>query len=258
MNINSQTIKGIVKDSTTQKSIAYSSIALLNNKGTYSDEFGNFELDIKNSIYDTLKISTVGYKAKYIPLLKFKNKDIVNLTFLLEPRIEELDEVVISNKKIKYNDKVTLGEKKDGNIGKSSLIGYETCIYIENPRKTTGKVKKVYVNLKKDKSASYVATFNIKFYEYNETTQKPDKELYNKNIFVYPKNKKYTLWVDVENFDISMPENGICIGIEMVNTIGKVEKFARFGPMFRNTFSENNKSISDDRFSSFISIKLIL
>lgn len=243
-SINAQTIKGNVKDFITQQPISYSSIALLNNKGTYSDEFGNFELDIKNSIYDTLKISTIGYNSKYIPLNKFKNKDVVKLEVFLSSKIEELDEVVISSKKIKYNDKVTLGEKKDGNIGVTSLIGHETCIYIQNPRKTVGKIKNVYVKLKKFKSATYVASFNVKFYEYDKITNKPGKELYNKNVFINPKNRKYTLWVNVQDFDISLPENGICVGIEMVNTIGKVEKYAKFGPMFRYTFNKNKKSIT--------------
>jgi len=241
---NSQTIKGIIKDSLTQAPLAYSSIALLNNKGTYSDENGNFELDIRNYIYDTLKISTVGYKSKIIPLNIFKNKEIIKLNIFLSSKIEELEEVVISSKKIKYKNKVTLGEERDGNIDKSSLIGYETCIKIDNPKKINGKIKRVYVELKKNKKANYIATFNVKFYEFDSKKNLPGKELYNKNIFIEPKNKKYRLWINLKDFNIKFPENGVCVGIEMVNTIGKVEKYAFFGPLFRYTLSENDKSIT--------------
>lgn len=240
----SQTIKGTIRDSLTQKALEYSNVVLMNGGGTYANDKGEFEIEIKNSIYDTLKISTLGYKSKKILLNKYKGKVIINLDVNLEPNVEELDEVILTSKKIKYKDKETLGEDRDGNIGMSSLIGYETCILIENPRKENGKVKRVYIDLKKRKNANYIATFNIKFYEYNIKEDKPGKELYNKNIYVKPKNQKYRLWVDVEDLDIDFLENGICVGVEMVNTYGNVEKYAYFGPMFRYTLSSKNKSIT--------------
>lgn len=41
-----QIIKGIVTDSMTKKPIPYANIVLINGKGIYSDEKGQFELDI--------------------------------------------------------------------------------------------------------------------------------------------------------------------------------------------------------------------
>ena len=237
---NSQTINGIVKDSISGQNIAFVNIVLKNGKGTYSSEFGIFELEIKNIKTDTLKISSLGYESKILPLIDFKNKTIFEV--LLKPKIENLDEVLILNKKVKYTDKETLGEKKEGNISVTSLIGYETAIFIDNPKNIKARLNRIYVDLKKRSDAKYVATFNIKFYELDTIVNKPAKELYNENYYVKPKNKKYRLWINVKDLEIPFPKNGIFIGIEMVNTYGKVEKYSYFGPMFRYTLDKNKES----------------
>lgn len=240
----SQTISGNVKDSLSQNSIPFANIVLMSGTGIYSDNYGKFEIDIKNSIYDTLQISAIGYIPKKIALSKFKSKKNIQINIFLEPYIEELNEVVINSKKNKYTKKLTLGEDRNGNIGVTSLIGYETCVFFENPLNKDGKIKRVFIDLKKRKDADYVATLNIKFYMYDKKNNAPGKELYNKNIYINPKNKKYRLWIDVEDYNIHFPESGICLGVEMVNTIGKVKKYAYFGPMFRYTLSDNNESIT--------------
>lgn len=239
--VYSQTIVGTIKDSLTQNSIPFSNIVLLNGGGLYADNFGKFEIDIKNSIYDTLQISAIGYIPKKIPLLQFKAVKKTEINISLEPYIEELNEVIINSKK-KYTEKVSLGDDRNGNIGMTSLIGYETCVFFENPMKREGKVQRIFIDLKGRKNADYTATLNIKFYAYDKKNNMPGKELYTKNIYVTPKNKKYRLWINVENYNIYFPEDGICLGVEMVNTIGEVKKYAYFGPMFRYTLSEDNKS----------------
>lgn len=230
---NAQTIKGIITDSITGNVIPFANIVLKKGKGTYSDEFGKFELSVKNKFTDTLYVSNIGYEPKVLPVSSFT----INMVFeiSLNPKTERLNEVVIPSKKIKYGQKEILGEKRDGNIGMTSLIGFETAVFIENPKNRTGKVNGIYINLKKRKNADYVATFNVKFYQYDSINNSPGKLLHNKNLYVQPRNKKYRLWVNVKDLDIRFPKKGICIGIEMVNTHGKVKKYTAFGPMFRYT-----------------------
>ncbi|WP_312902234.1 carboxypeptidase-like regulatory domain-containing protein [Chryseobacterium taichungense] len=242
--LNAQTIKGDIIDSLTKEPLPYANIVLINGKGIYSDEKGQFELDVKDNIYDTLKISSLGYQAKFFPLTIFKNHNVVNLKVPLNAKVVNIEEVVISQKKINYNQKNVFGENKEGNIGMTSLVGYETCLYIENPTQTAGKVKRTYIDLKRRDNADYIAMFNIKFYEYDEKNNVPGKELYSKNIYVNPKNHKYRLWIDVEEYNIKFPKNGICVGVELINTVGKVEKYAKFGPMFRYTISKKNRPIT--------------
>lgn len=233
----SQSIVGVVMDSISGNKLPYANVVLINGKGTFSDEFGKFEISLNKIKNDTLKISYLGYKSKFLPITKtLAQKESY---FYLQPKIESLEEVIISNKKIRYTDKERLGEKRLGNIGMTSLIGYQTCILISNPRKTKGRIKRAYVNLKKRKNADYMATFNIKFYQYDLKKNEPGKELYHKNIYVEPKNRKYRLWIDVEQYNIVYPENGACVCVEMVNKIGEVKKYAYFGPMFRYTLSSD-------------------
>ncbi len=241
---HAQTLTGTVKDTLTQMPLAFSNIVLMNGGGTYTNGNGAFELSIKNTFDDTLKVSIIGYKSKLIPLFQYRNTEKPHLDIQLEPLVDVLDEVIISGNKINYRDKETLGEKRNGNIGVTSLIGYETCIFIENPRKKTAKVKRVYIDLKKRKDADHIAALDIRLYELDRETMKPGKALHNKRIFIKPKNKKYRLWINVESYNIKLPSEGICLGVEMVNTVGKVEKYTYFGPIFRYTFSQNNKLIT--------------
>ncbi|WP_179333355.1 carboxypeptidase-like regulatory domain-containing protein [Winogradskyella costae] len=234
---NAQAINGVVKDSLSGEVIAYANIVLKNGKGTYSDESGSFKLNIKNTNTDTIKVSTMGYESKMISVNLLKDNLVYDI--LLVPKTEGLDEVLISSRKLKYGEKEILGEQREGNQSVTSLIGYETAVLIENRKNKTGKVNRVYINLKKRNDAEYIATFNVKFYQFDSIANAPGKLLYNENIYIQPKNKKYRLWVNVSDLGILFPENGICVGVEMVNTHGKVKKYAYFGPMYRYTFTEN-------------------
>lgn len=231
----SQTIKGVVKDSVTGEPISYANILLKHGKGTYSDTLGHFELTTATHS-DSLKVSSLGYASKELILADYKNAHSIEI--LLNPKIEELNDVLIFSKKITYTDKELLGEKKEGNIGVSALPGYETAIYIENPRKTTAKLKRVYIDVKKRKNANLVATLNIKVYELDTINNQPGEPLYSKNIYITPKNKTYRLWVDVEDLGVFFPENGVCIGVEMINPFGKDKASLYFGPMFRYTLND--------------------
>ena len=240
--LHSQTINGVVKDSVTGETIAFSNIVLKNGKGTYSSESGIFQLELKNIKTDTLKVSTLGYHSKILTGIDFKNPS--KLEVLLKPKIVSLDEVLIASTKIKYNNKIILGERKEGNISVTSLIGYETALFIDNPKKIKGQLNRIYIDLKNRRDAEYIATFNIKFYNLDTVTNKPGKELYSKNFYVKPKNKNYRLWVNVTDLKMPFPENGMYVGVEMVNTYGKVKKYAYFGPQYRYTINENNKPLT--------------
>ena len=126
----SQSLRGIVSDSLNQEFLPFANVLLLNGKGTFTDAEGKFIIDIKNNIDDTLKISAYGYEPTFFPLNKIKNKTYIN--FNLVPKISNIEEVVISSKKILFNRKAIIGEDRIGNISVTSLIGYETCVYLNN------------------------------------------------------------------------------------------------------------------------------
>ncbi|GLB49503.1 hypothetical protein Y10_18710 [Neptunitalea sp. Y10] len=215
-------------------------MVLLGGTGTYANTEGEFELQVKRVKNDTLKVQLLGFETKLIPLSSIQNIT----TILLNPLAEELNEVTITSTKIDYTKSIIIGEPKEGNIGFTSLIGYETCMLIENPKKQIGKLKRVYIDLKKRKDADDIATFNIKFYKYDSVTHIPGDLLYTKNLYVKPKNKNYRLWINVEDLDVMFLKEGICIGVEWINTTEEKQKYAKYGPMFRYTLSQENKGIT--------------
>lgn len=119
----SQEIKmnGIIVDSDTKIPVEFVNIGIVNeNKGTISNLNGDFKLNVSiKYINDSLTISHINYFTKKISIENFENK-----TIFLQPRTNELSEVVVTNNKIKkrkigvksYNPLLWLGvisETKD-------------------------------------------------------------------------------------------------------------------------------------------------
>lgn len=234
----SQTLEGKVLDSVTNQPIEYANITLMTkNKGVYANVDGKYNFDISKHLYDTLKVSSIGYNSKFIILDKFKSKKNIKLDISLSQKTTQLDEVVLNLKKKKYNKKHTIGEDKEGNAVVSSLIGYETCVLIENPFNKDGKLDEIYIKLRKRKNTQFIASLNIKFYSFDKINQKPGYELYTKNLIVKPKNRNYTLNIDVKDMDIYLPKEGMCIGVEFIDPNNESKKYDVIGPMYRFTYS---------------------
>lgn len=234
----SQTLEGKVIDSVTNQPIEYANITLMTkNKGVYANIDGDYNFDISKHLYDTLKVSSIGCNSKLIILDKFKNKKNIKLDISLSQKITQLDEVVLNLKKKKYNKKHTIGEDKESNAAVSSLIGYETCVLIENPFNKEGKLDEIYIKLRKRKNTQFIASLNIKFYSFDKINQKPGYELYTKNLIVKPKNRNYTLNINVKDMDIYLPKEGMCIGVEFIDPNNESKKYDVIGPMYRFTYS---------------------
>ena len=95
-------MKGIITDSETKIPIHFVNIGFLNkNKGTISNLNGEFILNVSEKfLNDSLTISHVNYYPIKIPIDNFNNR-----TIFLEPRTNELSEVIVTNKR-KINRKV--------------------------------------------------------------------------------------------------------------------------------------------------------
>jgi len=204
--------KGRVLDSLSKKPLYLINVSYIKKDiGTYTDAEGFFE--IKKDTTDYLFISSVGYKEKKISVNKYNNVPI-----FLSEKIEELEEVLISNKRIRYSETKKVGLKQKLKLRKSLPFGYEFSNLIINPYKKNGVIKTVIIDLNKSKKYDYLATYNIKFYKYDPIKKQPGKLIYFKNIIINPKNKTYKLKIDVESLKIDFLENGVCIGVEIVNS----------------------------------------
>ncbi|TDE00362.1 carboxypeptidase-like regulatory domain-containing protein [Flavobacterium sandaracinum] len=215
---HSQVIKGKVIDSLTKKPIELANITFVKKDlGVNSDKDGIFKIKVKDAL-DELQISSVGYNKKTLSLLPFNESKVYNIEIELSPKIEKLEGVIISNKKKNYSSIKTFGLIKKLKVRSGFPFGYEFCNYIKNPTHKKGKIKSIILSLNEKKEADFLATYNIKFYEYDSINKQPGEELYFENLIVAPQNKTYRLKIDVESLKIKLPQSGICVGVEIVNT----------------------------------------
>lgn len=217
-NSTSQTLRGKVIDSISKKPLELVNITYIKNDfGVNSNINGGFEIKIVDN-NDVLQISSIGYKKKYLSLKEIVDSNINNIEIALVPLIEQLEEVSIINKKKTYYRSHIIGLNKKLKVRTGFPFGYEFCNYIKNAENKTGRINFVILSLNKKKDYDFLATYNIKFYEYDTLTKSPGKEIYFKNIIVQPQNKTYKLKIDVEELKIRFPKDGICVGIEILNT----------------------------------------
>lgn len=231
--IQSQTLEGKVYDSETKQPLEFVNVFFKKTTyGTFTNDKGEFKLDFINE-NDTLYFSTIGYKIQ-----KFRISDIVSTKeFYLAETKKKLDEIVLLGEKLEYasSKKIKENLKAEETNYFSFQLGTEHCIYIPNNSRIKGKIQSLVLDLKEVKDGTkdcrnckvdYITDFNIKFYEYDVKNKKPGNEIYSKPIFVELKNKTYSLNIDVEAFNIPFLENGICVGVEVINTKYKKPKLA--------------------------------
>ncbi|MGS2727161.1 carboxypeptidase-like regulatory domain-containing protein [Psychroserpens sp. BH13MA-6] len=203
--IYSQT-KGTVLDSISQEPIPYVNIWVENeNIGTTSNEIGQFE--INESLKDkTLIFSAIGFKTKKV---NFKaNTEKVHLS----PEITELEEVLISNK---LGKELIVGQFKESDIDLNMACWTKPWILAryfpyEEKFNETRFLKSIKIRTTSDIKD---AKFNIRIYEKDENGE-PSAFLYDKNIIGIAKKGKKLTEIDLSEYDIYFPKDGLFIAIE--------------------------------------------
>lgn len=225
-SVSAQEINGEILDSKTGEVLESATITLIRNEYTvFTDSQGVFRL---NSVEkkDSIRISHIGYQTKTVELDAITENTNFNASFYLEPKAENLGELVIP-RKVQYKSGERIKPVKVNSHSLGFQFGTENCTLIPNPKKKKGKVKAIVLDLIKMPEYNkdipkwkldYLATLSIKFYNFNAKENKPAEEVYGKKIIVEPDNKTYKLEVNVDSLDIPFPEDGICIGVEMINT----------------------------------------
>ncbi|MEM5565000.1 carboxypeptidase-like regulatory domain-containing protein [Psychroserpens sp. AS72] len=109
-SILGQDLSAQIKDSKTQLPIQYVNIGIVGkNIGTVSDSLGNFQLSLTNAYdIDSIKISIIAYKTINYNIGDLRASEFSN-TILMDEKIVQLKEVVISNEKL---EPIKLGLKK--------------------------------------------------------------------------------------------------------------------------------------------------
>lgn len=237
-----QSLKGSVKDCVSNEKLELANIAFIkSSNGTNTNLKGNYYLNIENHLNDSIKVSFIGFKSKIISLKQFTEKKDYTLDFNLCREETLIDEVIVLHKSKKFNREYTLNEKRKGNIAMFSVIGYETACLVENPKNEIGRIKSLKLYIRKNKEADFIAKFRIKIYSYNKSKNIPGESILNEDLIISPENKNYQYVIDLENKKLPFFEDGVCIGIEMVDENIISKKGDKIGPGVRFTYGENRQ-----------------
>jgi len=131
--------KFTVRDSLTQKPVAYATVNLLNDYGLYANADG--EVTIEDKAITAIEVSSIGYGAKKIVLAT------VTDDVYLSPRSIELDEVVVAVKKPKRIEGVV---KPKGHQNEAKMsVSYIGMMYafLVKPDKANSYLTKIVMPL---------------------------------------------------------------------------------------------------------------
>lgn len=221
-----------ITNSIAKYPVSYATISFGNGNGIFADDDGTFFFT--KTLYpdiDSLFISALGYKD-----LNISTKNI-STQLLLVPQADELDEVVISpivNGKYK---KEILKPYLDDDYYKCWLPTIESEIAVYFP-KTTPKNQQITQvvfpialeskNWQKRKRANsekkaFSTLFKVKFY--TNTNGLPDKALtYETLVFRATQKNGDAYTLNVEDYDIYIPENGFFVSLQVLGYTDKAGK----------------------------------
>ncbi|WP_350287405.1 carboxypeptidase-like regulatory domain-containing protein [uncultured Croceitalea sp.] len=227
-----KTLTGKIVASINGNPLPYVNIGIINKSiGTVTDFDGNFELSIYRSNYkDSVRISSVGLKSKTLLVSNFISVLKADPVIEMNEKIEELSEVIVSNRKLKTK---VLGNRSKSrkNLYEASadMLGSEIGVKIKiknGPsllkKFTTRVLTKRYVGFK----------FRLNFYDIKEGL--PNRNLLTKNIIIDAKDiEDGWIHVNLEPYDVYV-EDDFFVTLEWIQGDGKRKlKFpaSLFGPV---------------------------
>jgi len=187
--------------------IKYAHIFANNKVISSSDSLGNFVIN-KNHINSVIKITALGYKTL----------DSVNLTnsqtVFMEVESVLLNEIVVNNKNKKLKQK--LGKLKSGDIGIVCTLENNTISqvakFFENKFEDIAFLDKIKLKAfcsDKDRLIS-ILIYSVGF------DGKPEKILNSESIICNLKKGHNTYEVNLNQFNIDFPENGVFIALNYI------------------------------------------
>jgi hypothetical protein len=214
-----QKVEGKVIDEENKQPVSFVTIGVVNKSGgTYSDEKGNYSLDLSGYQHsDTLKFSCIGYKPEIITVEEMVNK-YKNLLCIINLKVNhiQLSEVIVKPKK--FQTKV-LGNKISNRhigltIGNNSV---ESGIIIPNDKKLFlyNASFKLMIPSSLD---SVVLQFNV----YDVKNNLPNENILKQPVNIHLRKDQLVENVsfDLEKYNIIV-EKDFCITLDVVKKYGK-------------------------------------
>ena len=210
-------VKGVICNS---KKIALpftNVVSIKKYNGTSTNEKGEFMLS-NNTDDDTLKITNVAFYPK---LVAVKTLDKID-TIFLEENIKELEEVVVRNFR-SFKQEQTLGFLEYKNNAEFKLMpGNQMAIFIENKAKRQGWIKDISFNVKK--SGSCKNSIRVRLLQSDSLGIAPSLDLLNENVVLNSNELKKVTHIDISNYKILFPPDGVFVVLEWVASDKKCDK----------------------------------
>lgn len=176
-------IKGIVKDKSTQTPLPYATIKSGANQGTITDRDGKFSIVLPNNTID-FQVSYIGYNSKLITL----EEGTTYYSIFLEDNIENLKEVVLyasEDPALKIMRKV-IAQKPQNNPNKKlntyRFNSYNRLIVTAEPDSIKGSIDSIFKITESGKKLIQVDSTNYEF----------KKQMKRAHLFISEKNSEYT------------------------------------------------------------------
>jgi hypothetical protein len=232
-------------DSETIEPIAFATVVFGDGLGGYTNENGEFTFDKKQSF----SVSMLGYKTLYVSETEFKN------TIKLQSEPILIDEVIILNKKRKQ--KIVKQKPYWSNStwldSYTPQIGNEIAVLIPNEKNQDMVLSKITIPVETNPMRIFDKNKNplisrddfpytiIRIQFYKNGNNSPKELLYSDKIVVnvHNSNEKFKE-IDLENYGIDVPENGLFIGIEFIGVTDENQKYV-YMPNFRDVARDGKK-----------------
>ncbi len=208
---------GTIKSDNSEETLAYVNIGIVGKGvGTVTNEKGRFELDIDERYYqDSLKLSMIGFESKTFLVQHFIREIESENTIYLKEKVEELNEVVVTNRKLKSR---TLGNRTTSKIISdgfdSDQLGNEAGLIIKIKRSPT-YIQSFHASIVKNEHQEI--KFRLNFYNLKDGL--PYENLLNENIIITSTIQSGILSVDLREYDIVMEED-FFVSLEWITDFG--------------------------------------
>ena len=224
---------------TNGEPVPYVNVGVLGTtNGTVSDDDGWFRLRIdQSSDTDTLVVSAIGFKRWQVTTaIAVASQEPI----MLEKHVYELDEIVVRPRKLKKKKYGQIKASRDVSRATVNKRGFEDAILIMSKAYPIS-VQKAVLKIGGTKQKSY--SFRVRFYEANQETGRPGKELTKKNYIITSSKKKGNIEIDLEDENIWFDEP-VYLSFEwLVNKEDEALTYAMVDSI--RALSEQNKGVEE-------------
>lgn len=234
----------LVLDSINKKPIPFVNIFIGNNKGTYTNEYGYFNINRKSK--DTLFLSHITYNSLQIKVSEIKD------TLFLSPNAIILKEIIIN--KGKQQTKFIDFPKRNSSYGSWPITSMSEIVTLIIPSKKNenSKIQKLEFNLLKNKFNGFgnnlKTAFRINIY--STKNNEIEDTIYSSDVFSINSYLKEKIELDLSNENVEFYRKGIFIGIEVIGDIDSNGNLSKEKSSIRPALSSN--STEDYKATTFL------